>query len=253
MTDGGAKPVALVVGGVRRVGLAIARELAASGMDLVLTYRSSDREAHDAEAALSKIGASVRIEQLALEEPDAIESFCEQMVSSLPRLDAMVLSASRYEPTPIAELSAAEVMDHFRVNALAPLLLCKHMGPTLARSPMEGGGAIVAMADIHAMGRPRVGYTAYSMSKAALVEMVRSLARELAPAVRINGIAPGVIAWPEFGEESHEAAQQRYLDRVPLGRAGTPEDAARLARFLILEATYITGEIIKLDGGRSLA
>jgi pteridine reductase len=249
----GTRPIALVVGGVRRVGLAMARELASSGMDLVLTYRSSEREAHEAEAALSKIGASVRIEQLELEDPDAIESFCAEIASSLPRLDAMVLSASRYEPTPIANLGAAEVMAHFRVNALAPLLLCKHLEPTLARSSLPGGGAIVAMADIHAMGRPRVGYAAYSMSKAALVEMVRSLARELAPAVRINGIAPGVIAWPESGEESHEAAQQRYLDRVPLKRAGTPQDAARLARFLILEATYVTGEIVRLDGGRSLA
>ena len=253
MTTTDAKPIALVVGGARRVGLAIARELASAGMDLILTYNTSEREATEAQASLAEGGASVRIERLDLDAPDEVEAFCRGLASSTQRLDAMVLSAARYEPTPIDQLTAADALAHFRVNALAPLLLCKYLRPILAHSPLPGGGAIVAMADIHAMGHPRIGFSAYSMSKAALVEMVRSLAREFAPAVRINGIAPGVIAWPETGSESETDAQDRYLKRVPLKRAGTPEDAARLARFLILEATYVTGQIIALDGGRSLA
>lgn len=253
MTPNDARPTALVVGGARRVGLAIARELAGAGLDLILTYNTSEREANEAKQTLAEAGVSVRIERVNLDAPDEIEAFCKGFASSTSRLDAMVLSAARYQPTPIDQLTAADALAHYRVNALAPLLLCKHLGPMLARSPLPGGGSIVAMADIHAMGHPRIGFSAYSMSKAALVEMVRSLARELAPAVRINGIAPGVIAWPESGSESDTEAQQRYLERVPLGRAGTPEDAARLARFLILEATYVTGQIIALDGGRSLA
>lgn len=253
MTTNDARPTALVVGGARRVGLAIARELAGAGMNLILTYNTSEREANEARQSLAEAGASVRVERVNLDVPDEIEAFCRRLASNTPRLDAMVLSAAQYHPTPIDDLTAADALSHYRVNALAPLLLCKYLRPMLACSPVNGGGSIVAMADIHAMGRPRVGFSAYSMSKAALVEMVRSLARELAPSVRINGIAPGVIAWPESGYESQTDAQERYLKRVPLGRAGTPEDAARLARFLILEATYVTGQIIALDGGRSLA
>jgi pteridine reductase len=109
------------------------------------------------------------------------------------------------------------------------------------------------MVDMHALGRPRMGMSAYAMSKAALVEMVRSLARELAPAVRVNGVAPGVVAWPESGYEADRAMQQRYLERVPMKRAGTPEDAAGAVRWLALEAPYVTGEIIRVDGGRWLA
>ncbi len=117
---------------------------------------------------------------------------------------------------------------------------------------MKGGGAVVAMADIHAMGLPRPAFSAYAMSKAALVEMVRSLARELAPRVRVNGVAPGVVAWPEQGYESESGAQAAYLKRVPLARAGAPEEAAAAVAWLAMDATYVTGQILRLDGGRSL-
>jgi pteridine reductase len=115
---------------------------------------------------------------------------------------------------------------------------------------------MVAMCDIHALGEhglPRSHeYLAYAMSKAALAEMVRSLARELAPRVRVNAVAPGVAAWPESGRESDKAAQQAYLSKVPLARAGTPEECAEVVRWLALEATYLTGEIIRFDGGRNM-
>ncbi len=143
----------------------------------------------------------------------------------------------------------------YRVNALAPLLLSKHLAPALARSTLPGGGAIVAMADIHAMGEhglPRREFAAYAMSKAALVEMVRTLARDLAPRVRVNAVAPGVVAWPEKGHESDAAAQAEYLGKIPLARTGTPQDAAEAVRWLAFDARYITGQVIRLDGGRSL-
>ena len=126
----------------------------------------------------------------------------------------------------------------------------------LGASEMRGGGSIVAMCDIHAMGEhglPRSrDFAAYAMSKAALAEMVRTLARELAPRVRVNGVAPGVAAWPDTGHESDAAAQQAYLGRVPLGRAGTPEECAEVVRWLALDATYLTGEIVRFDGGRNM-
>ena len=253
MTGGGSRPVALVTGGVRRVGLAIARRLARAGMDLVVTYRSSEEDAASARAVLAELGADVRLERLDLDDHAQVESVGARLARELGRLDALVLSASAYGATPLAEVTAETGLALYRVNALAPLLLCKWLSPLLAESSLEAGGSIVAMADVHAMGRPRVGFSAYSMSKAALVEMVRSLARELAPAVRVNGIAPGVVAWPEEGVESQERAQERYLSRVPLGRAGTPEDAAEMVRWLVLDAGYVTGEVIRLDGGRWLA
>jgi pteridine reductase len=140
----------------------------------------------------------------------------------------------------------------YRVNALGPLLLTKALAGAMRESEMAGGGAVVAMCDIHAMGLPRSGFAGYAMSKAALVEMVRSLARELAPRVRVNGVAPGVVAWPEAGYEADAGAQAAYLKRVPLGRAGTPEDAAGVVCWLALEATYLTGQVVRVDGGRSL-
>ena len=133
------------------------------------------------------------------------------------------------------------------------MLLTKHLAAKLADSPLKGGGAVVALCDMHAMGRPRKDFSAYSMSKAALAEMVQSLARELAPKVRVNGVAPGVVAFPEAGHESDPEMQKAYLSRVPLQRAGTPEDAAEAVRWLALDATYVTGEIVRLDGGRWLA
>ncbi len=170
-----------------------------------------------------------------------------------PRWDVLVHNASVYEPSPLADVTAQRVLHDYTVNALAPLLLTRALAPALARSTLPGGGAVVAMADIHAMGRPRKDFASYSMSKAALVEMVRSLSRDLAPGVRVNAIAPGVVAWPEEGHESDDAAQRAYVKRVPLGRAGTPEDAAKAVRWLALEASYVTGEVVRIDGGRWLA
>jgi pteridine reductase len=111
----------------------------------------------------------------------------------------------------------------------------------------------VCMTDIHAMGRPRRDHAAYAMSKAALAQMVDSLARDLAPRVRVNAVAPGVVAWPEDGAEADAAMQARYLSRVPLGRAGTPGDASGAVAWLALDAAYVTGQTIRVDGGRWLA
>lgn len=247
-----ARPCALVTGGARRVGLAIAREFAARGFDLVLTFRESQAEAQSAAAELKAGGVHVRLERLDLDDLDAVEAAGARLATELPGLDVMVHNASIYGPTPLETVDAQEALRHYRVNALSPLLLTRALAGRLGESRLPGGGAIVAMVDLHAIGRPRKGFAAYSMSKAALAEMVRTLARELAPAVRVNGVAPGVVAWPEAGRDADEAMQRAYLARVPLGRAGTPADAAEVVRWLALDASYITGQIIRLDGGRSL-
>jgi pteridine reductase len=243
----------MVTGAARRVGLAIARTLAGAGLDLVLTYHHSEPEAAAAAQEPRALGAAVRLEQLDLSDMRAVDALGARLARELPRLDVLVHNASVYSPSPLSSLSADGLLKNYRVNAAAPLLLSAALAPLLSRSPLPGGGCIVAMCDIHAMGRPRKDHAAYSMSKAALAEMVRSLARDLAPRVRVCGVAPGVIAFPEHGPESDPALQQKYLSRVPLARSGTPEDAAEVVRWLALDAHYITGEIVRLDGGRWLA
>lgn len=248
-----ARPIALVTGGVKRVGLATALALARSGCDIVLTFNTSEAEANAAGDLIRQTGARVRLEQIDLGDLHAVERLGQRLALSMPRLDVLVHNASVYDSSPLAGVGAEFALAQYRVNALAPLLLTKHLAPLLAKSDRPGGGSIVAMADIHAMGRPRKDFSAYSMSKAALIEMVRSLARELGPRVRVNAVAPGVVAFPERGHESDAEFQKKYVGRVPLGRAGTPEDAAEVVRWLALDAAYVTGEIVRVDGGRWLA
>lgn len=249
------RPVALVTGGARRVGRAVCLALARAGCDVVLTFNRSGAEAERTAAEVRALGANGRAVKLALEDGDAVVEGAHRIAAMSARWDVLVHNASSYEPSPLAELTAERAMRDFAINALAPLLLSRALAPMLARSPRPGGGAIVAMADIHAMGEhglPRREFASYAMSKAALVEVVRTLARELAPGVRVNAVAPGVVAWPESGHESDEPAQKEYLKRVPLGRAGTPEDAAEAVRWLALDAHYVTGQVLRLDGGRSM-
>jgi pteridine reductase len=246
----GARPVALLTGAARRVGLASAMALARAGCDILITYRSSAAEAEASVAALRALGIAAGAERLDLDDLAGAERWAERTARALPRLDVLVHNASTYAPTPLATLSAEQLLANYRVHAAAPALLTSRLAPLLSASPREGGGAIVAMCDIHALGRPRRGYAAYSMSKAALAELVRTLALELAPKVRVNGVAPGAVAFAEEGPDADPEMQKRYLSRVPLARSGTPRDAAAVVKWLALDATYLTGEIIRVDGGR---
>lgn len=247
-----ARPIALVTGAARRVGREIALELARAGCDVLLTYHSSADEARSLLRELAELGAQATAYRVDLSDEQAVARLGDELAQTLPRLDVLVHNASTYEPSALDGLDPLGALRQYRVNALAPLVLTSRVRPLLERAILHGGAAVVAMADIHAMGRPRKGFTAYSMSKAALVEMVHSLARELAPKVRVNGVAPGVVAWPEQGHESTPEEQARYIKRIPLGREGEARDAARAVRWLALEATYVTGEIVRVDGGRWL-
>jgi pteridine reductase len=246
----GQRPIALVTGGVRRVGRSTCLALARAGCDILCTYHSSDEDAATLAAELRKLGVGVVLHKLDLLDLDAVELFASYVAETLPRLDVLVHNASVYAATPLHDLATQEAVQQLSINALSPLILTAKLAPLLRHSQLTGGGAIVAMADIHAMGRPRKDFIAYSMSKAALVELVYSAARELGPHVRVNGVAPGVVAWPEAGVDADEAAQAAYLRRVPLERAGTPQDAAEAVRWLALDAHYTTGQIIRVDGGR---
>lgn len=248
----GERPIALITGAAKRVGRATAIELARAGFDLVITYNTSEDEAAETMRRAKKAANDKTFDasafQIDFHDPSLVEELADEL-TGLPRLDAIVHNASSYAPSPLDERCVENAVGQYLVNALAPLILSASLAPQLAASPLEGGGAIVGFSDIHVLGRPRAGYAAYAMSKAAHTEMIRTLAIDLAPKVRVNAIAPGVVAWPADADPETVKA---YEARIPLGRPGTPEDAAKLVRWLILEATYLTGEIIRLDGGRWL-
>ncbi len=255
----GSRPVVLVTGGAKRVGRAICETFARSGVDVLLTHLTSDEEARTCAGTLRALGVDARTTRLDLDDLAAVSAFAQEAAVRLPRLDALIHNASIYGPSSPEE-TVEHGERHYRVNALAPLVLSMGLRAPLSRGSLGGkagdfggGGAIVAMADMHAMGRPRKGFAPYTMSKAALVEMVRTLARDLAPSVRVNGVAPGVALFPDEGYESDAATQRAYVARVPLGRAGTPEEAAEVVRWLAMDAGYVTGEVIRVDGGRWLA
>lgn len=253
MSGKGTRGHALVTGGSRRVGRAIALSLGRAGCDVTITYNRSSAEAARVVGELNAMGVRGAALQLSLDDTASVDARVDRLAGSFSRLDVLVHNASTYELSPLAELDAGRVARDYAVNALGPLLLSARLAPLLSASALAGGGAIVALCDVHALGRPRRKFASYSMSKAALVEMVRTLARELAPRVRVNGIAPGVVAWPESGRESTGEERAAYLSRVPLGRAGTAEEASEVCRWLALDAHYVTGEIVRVDGGRWLA
>lgn len=235
------------------MGRAVALELARAGWDLCLTFRTRRAEAEstaaDARAAAAAEGRRIEasVHELDLGDLAEVERFAA--AASRGPVDALVLNASSYGRTPFGSIGAAAAEHELRTNAVAPLLLAQGMASRLRASALDGGGAVVAFGDIHAAGRPRRAFAPYLMSKAALHAMVECLAVELAPGARANAVAPGVVAWPDDAPESERTA---YEARIPLARPGTPEDAARLVRTVIEDMPYVTGTVIRLDGGRWL-
>lgn len=236
--------VALVTGAARRVGRAIALELARAGYDIGLHFNTSGRDADEAAAAIRDTGRRVASLPADLADPAAAVALPGRCAAELGRLDVLVNNASTFEPMRLADVDVSKWNRTLSVNLTAPTLLCRSAVPLFA-----AGGVIVNICDIHAE-RPLPSYLAYSISKAGLVALTRALAVELAPAIRVNAVAPGVAEWPDdYSEEKRE----RIIARIPAHRAGTPEDVAAAVRFLTLNATYVTGFVLNVDGGRSVA
>ena len=238
----------LITGGAKRVGAATCRRLHAAGANLMLHSRVSAGEARLLQAELNhQRKDSVALIQADLLDIAKLPAMVEQTVQSFGRLDALVNNASSFFQTPVGEITAAAWEDLIGTNLRAPLFLSQAAAPALKKSQ----GAIVNITDIHAE-RPLKNYVVYSVAKAGLVGLTRSLARELAPEVRVNAIAPGPILWPD-DESFDELSRQRIISHTPLKREGTPEDIAKAVHFLLAEATYVTGETINVDGGRHVA
>lgn len=240
-------PVVLITGAARRVGAEIARTLHAAGASLVLHYRASAQEAErladDLNARRENSALALRHDLL---EIDGLARMIESAVAHFGRLDALVNNASSFFPTPVGGIDAAAWDDLIGSNLKGPLFLSQAAAPHLAQAQ----GCIVNITDIHAE-RPLKGYPLYCAAKAGLLGLTRALALELGPAVRVNAVAPGAIEWPENATDFPPDEQQAIIEHTLLKRVGSPGDIARTVKFLILDAPYITGQVINVDGGRT--
>jgi len=238
--------VALVTGAARRVGAVIARTLHGAGFDVALHFRSSAAEAARLQEELEAARAhSTLLLQCDLADTARLPALVASVVEHFGRLDALVNNASSFFATPLGAVDEDAWNALLDSNAKAPFFLSQAAAPALAHS----GGAIVNLVDIYAE-RPLKEHTVYCMAKAALAMMTLSLARELGPAVRVNGVAPGPVLWPEGGKAY--ADQHALVQSTALKRAGKPEDVAAAVLWLLRDAHYTTGDIVRVDGGRSL-
>lgn len=239
--------VALITGGAHRIGGALARMLHAEGMRLVIHYHSSESAAH----ALQKELHQARPDSVMLVRGDLatgerlLKNLVFETVEAFKRLDVLINNAAQFYPTEFGQATEAQWDQIMAVNLKAPFFLSQAAAPHLKKH----AGSIVNIADIYG-DRPLPNYSIYSIAKAGLMMLTQALARELGPEVRVNGIAPGVILWPEAGLD--EMSKQRIISRTPLKRSGDPNDIAATARFLIRDAGYITGQVIAVDGGRGV-
>lgn len=237
---------ALVTGGARRIGAQIVRSLHAQGMDIVLHYRGSEATARAlaAKLELSRPG-SILLHQGDLNQGPEFTGLIERVRTFRDRLDVLVNNASGFYPTPLGDASEEQWEDLIGSNLKGPFFLTKAVAPLLRATC----GCVVNLVDVYAE-RPLKDYPIYSIAKAGNAMMVKALARELGPQVRVNGIAPGVILWPE--RDLSDDLKEEILARTALKRTGMPMDIARTLVFLVRDADYITGQIIAVDGGRTL-
>lgn len=238
--------VALLTGAARRIGAETARTLHAAGATVVIHYRHSSQDAETLQAELN----SIRPDSCLLVQGDLLEvatlpALIANVVAQAGRLDILVNNASSFYPTPLDTLSEQQFDDLIGTNLKAPLFMAQAAAPHLQANQ----GCIINIVDIHGF-RPLKGYVAYCVAKAGLLMLTQSLARELGPEVRVNGVAPGAILWPEMSE--NHAMHADILAKTALHREGSPADITRTVLFLVRDADYITGQVIPVDGGRLL-
>ena len=239
--------VILVTGAARRIGAAIVTCLHENGARVAIHYRGSADDAESLAANLNSARAdSAAIFRADLLDIDTIKPLVDSVVGWGGRLDGLVNNASSFYPTPVGSITETEWDELIGSNLKAPLFLAQ----AAAKQLRDNNGAIVNIVDIHAE-RPLRDHAVYGSAKAGLAMLTRSLAKDLAPDIRVNGVSPGAILWPENG--MNETVQESILQQIPLARAGDPQDIAGCVLFLLRDATYVTGQIIPVDGGRSIS
>lgn len=237
----------LITGAANRIGARIARTLHQSGANLIIHYRHSDEAALSLAKELNALRADSTVTlQADLSDLAAIPTLAQNAADAFGKLDILINNASSFYPTAMGEINQQHWQDLMSSNFQAPLFLSQACHPYLR----DSRGIIINMLDIYA-STPLKNHSLYCCAKAANQMLVKSLALELAPEVRVNGIAPGAILWPEQSDAANADTQQAILDQIPLGRTGNPESIAQTALFLI-NNDYLTGEVIRVDGGRLL-
>ncbi|CEN55235.1 pteridine reductase [Candidatus Methylopumilus turicensis] len=240
--------VILITGGAKRVGASICRLLHANGANLMIHYRSSVNEARALQAELNlQRPNSVAIIQGDLLNLSILPSLVQESIQHFGRLDVLINNASSYYPTEIGDIKDEQWQDLMGSNLKAPLFLAQAAADELRKQH----GCIINITDMH-VERPKKGYIIYSVAKAGLVTLTKSLAHEFSPDVRVNAVAPGPVMWPEDNPQFDELYRQRVISQTLLKRIGEPNDIAKAVKFLIQDAPFITGQIIAVDGGRSL-
>ena len=240
--------IVLITGGAKRVGASICRLLHASGANLMIHYRSSVNEARALQAELNlKRPHSVAIIQGDLLNLPILPSLVQETIKHFGKLDVLINNASSYYPTEIGDINDDQWHDLMGSNLKAPLFLSQAAAIELRKQQ----GCIINITDMH-VERPKKGYIVYSVAKAGLVTLTKSLAHELSPEVRVNAVAPGPVMWPEDNPQFDELYRQRVISQTLLKRIGEPNDIAKAVKFLIQDAPFITGQVIAVDGGRSL-
>ncbi len=243
MTDSG--PVALITGAAKRIGAAMATRLHSEGFRVIIHYGHSKDDAHTLAQKLNDIRPeSATCLQANLCDSEDVKALSENAVNVWGQLDVLVNNASSFYPTPIGSISEEDWLSLVGSNVKGPLFLSQALAPALRKAR----GCIVNMVDMH-IDRPLPKHSVYLLAKSGLASLTQSLAIDLAPDIRVNGIGPGAILWPEREMEDDE--KDKLLSSIPLGELGKPEDIAKTLSFLI-SASYVTGQIIFVDGGRSL-
>lgn len=246
MTPSNSKSI-LITGAARRVGAAIARRLHGAGCNVVIHCNRSRAEAdalaRELNGARPKSASVVQGDLLAY---NALKGLIDHAASEFGRLDGLVNNASTFYPTPVGRIDEDSWIDLIDSNLKAPLFLSQAAAPYLKKTQ----GGIVNIVDIHAE-RPLKDFVVYTIAKAGLAGLTRSLSFELAPEVRVNGVSPGAILWPDAGHDYPAAEQQRIVSQTPLQRTGAPDDIAGAVKYLLLDAPYVSGQILAVDGGRS--
>lgn len=240
--------VVLITGGAKRVGAAICRELHAHGAQLMIHYNTSIQEARALQAELNLQRAnSVAIIQGDLLNTAVLPSLVGETVQHFGKLDVLINNASTYYPTEIGHINEENWQDLMGSNLKAPMFLAQAAAAELRKNH----GCIINITDMH-IERPKKGYIVYSVAKAGLVTLTKSLAQELSPEVRVNAVAPGPVQWPENNPQFDEVYRQRVISQTLLKRIGEPQDIAKAVKFLVVDAPFITGHVLAVDGGRSL-
>ena len=240
-----ANKCALITGGSQGLGRAIAQRLAGAGMDIALHYKGSPEQAQQTAQQVRQLSPKSLAVQADLCQPQQIQIMLDKLRIELGPIDALVNNAAIFVPTPLEEFDPAVWKQIFEVNVFGPAALSQSLGKQMK---LRGAGKIINILDVAAQ-RPFASHAGYCASKAALASLTKSWAKALAPQVQVNAVAPGIIDWPDFFSD---AQRRTYLQQTPLGRLAAYDDVAGTVLFLLKEAPFITGQIINVDGGRTL-